>query len=419
MSQQAITAESVSGQSARDWPSVFVRENITEIAGDVALRLFGSSLSLVNLVTFLYWIFVQPVYRVLAPTSSAICWPAVPRCGSLRVLSQEDLYFAIVIASVASVLNALWFMRGEVRRGYWWLATISAVKGLIVMMDFRLALNQHYMYFWIAFAYLFVPRKRVCIGVLLVSFYVWAGLLKISPGSGWLTGGGLYGRKPLGLPAAWVGAECLYVVALELIVAFGLMARNRWIFWSSIAQFYLFHIASFWVVGFFYPIEMFLLLSFMPLNRLFKLTAPSLSVRTGFISSSVPWMFGAAQLIPHLFPGNPSITGEGRMFALNMFDAPVECHATAERLIGGQSAPRAAITIPFLEARLACDPMLYWSFATSYCESPRRPPGGDLNLYLESRPAGSSDFRPIVQIDHFCSRKPQYHVLRHNDWIQH
>ena len=54
---------------------------------------------------------------------------------------------------------------------------------------------------------------------------------------------------------------------MECLFSWGLLARNRWLFWGVFAQILLFHLVSFSVVGFYYPILMVLLLSVFPLSR--------------------------------------------------------------------------------------------------------------------------------------------------------
>src|SRR5438552_19020302 len=74
---------------------------------------------------------------------------------------------------------------------------------------------------------------------------------------------------------AGVVAACVYVIVLELGVAWGLLAKRAWIFWTSFAQFLVFHALSWQVVGFFYPLLMFAILTVFLLSRLVEPRDPS------------------------------------------------------------------------------------------------------------------------------------------------
>ena len=79
---------------------------------------------------------------------------------------------------------------------------------------------------FLALAFLLLPAKRDSTRVMLVLFYVWAGLLKLSPD--WLSGLALP-QPPRGVPADWVPLACKVVVGLELVVVWGLLAKRAWI----------------------------------------------------------------------------------------------------------------------------------------------------------------------------------------------
>jgi len=145
------------------------------------------------------------------------------------------------------------------------LLVLNLLKSLILFQDYRLRLNQHYMTYWVTLAFLFVPYKRRAISYLVASFYFWAGTLKFTPD--WFSGAALFGRAPLGVPQSLIPASCIYVVFLELVVTFGLLIRNRWIFWCALIQFIAFHIASWPIVQFFYPTLMLSILTIFPLAR--------------------------------------------------------------------------------------------------------------------------------------------------------
>jgi hypothetical protein len=407
----------------------FISRQADEIAEDTVLRYYGAALALVGTLTAVFWLTVHPLDRILSPNATAICWPFWENCYRWRFFGG-DVYLAVVLAlALTGAWTAFLFLKPDgARQAYWLLGASIAVRTLILLQDYRLVLNQHYMALWVTLTFLFVPSKRTSIRYLIIVFYLWAGLLKFGPE--WTSGVGLYGRRPFGMPQALIPAACTYVVVLELCIAPALLANRGWLFWPAFLQILLFHVGSFWVVGFFYPILMFLLLAIFPLVR-FSASVAECDVgrpaRQVAVARGAPrvvggvlvaW-FSALQLVPRLFPGDVSVTGEGRMFALNMFDAPLECRVSAEAEGSGQNVIVANLRVPYLNPRIACDPIVYLGAAKAACRTRADGPTfDDFHLTIETRKFGQSQFRPVVTIRSFCSTNPRYSVWRHNEWLQ-
>jgi len=393
----------------------YVRRQTDEITQDRALCAYGAALALVNALTCIYWLRVPRLDQLLSPDIAPVCWPFFPSCDAVRVLPGGAIFGIVFGLLVFSLLNAAAFFNRP-RGGWWLLLILSAIKYGIIAQDFRLTLNHHYMALWVTLSFLFVSNKRRVIPILIVTMYFFAGLLKINPSSQWLTGAAFYGRLPLGLPSSLIAYECAYVIALELLVAFGLLVKRPWVFWGALGQFVLFHVASFWVVGFFYPMLMFLLLSIFVFDRLIAVRSHRQPV-VGWHLLVVPGLFTMAQLVPFAIPGDSSITGEGRMFALNMFDAPLECHATLASGENGKFLVR-PLRPPFVNTRTMCDPVIFLGLTKAYCRAAEG--AGDVpevSLRLESRKVGEVAFHSVVSIDDFCRVMPTYSLLGHNWWI--
>jgi hypothetical protein len=255
---------------------------------------------------------------------------------------------------------------------------------------------------------------------LMVGFYFFAGLLKLN--QEWLSGRALYGITPIGVPPSLVPLSCVYVVALELLLVFGIWARSRVIFCGVLVQLVMFHIASWSVVGFLYPTMMLALLSIFPLTRWASpVEHERASLRLLLAGKDLPRTYGvlagfaALQLVPHLFPGSSALTGEGRMFALHMFDAPVECQATAQ----SHGPARSVVTLhsPRTPERVRCDPLLVFQIARRLCDQPSLRKH-DFDLSLKSWRAGERKKHTIIAVPQFCAAGIQYRLWRHNDWIQ-
>ena len=286
----------------------FFRRNVEEIAADPVLRVYGSLLALVHVLTFVQWQRGGTLRRILAAGGVPICWPFFEDCHLARVLGPagvDALLWGYLTVAVAALL--LFTRRWTAPAGYFVLLALELVKVLIIAQDYRLRLNQHYMAFFVALVFLLFPAKRRALQYLIVLFYFWAGTLKLNPE--WLSGASLYRRQFLWLPDALVPVACAYVVVLETILVFGLLARRPWIFWATLAQLALFHAMSWPIVGFFYPILMFALLAIFPLSRLFSAESerPSFARIEGRLEPRSTYAllagFSLLQLVPVRVPG--------------------------------------------------------------------------------------------------------------------
>jgi len=283
----------------------------------------------------------------------------------------------------------------------------------VIALDFRLTLNHHYMTLVIVGAYLLLPAKRLLIPVLLVVMYFWAGVLKLLPESDWMSAAAFYGRRPFDMPSAWLPAACAYVVVLEVALVWGLLSRIRTIAWLTFVQLILFHIGSYWVVGWFYPATMFALLSIVPLLWVHP-QPPRASYQVGraiarWTVAMAVVLFSGAQLVKWAFPGDPAMTGQGRVFALNMFDSPIEC----EMLAIGTDGAQQRLRVPFTNTRIRCDPIVFLGAARDRC----RKSGEPFRAVLRSRRVGEPAYRVLVDVDDFCARNPRYSLTAPNWWI--
>ena len=290
---------------------------------------------------------------------------------------------------------------------------------------------------WMTVPFLFVPGKRPLLVNLLVLFYFFAGILKIDPASEWLSGGALYNREKMYIPEELIPLSLYYVVAMELLLVFGVYAQNKWIYWSTFLQLVLFHIMSYPIVGFFYPALMFCLISILPLTRFLAIrpstgdtdkppqTSPVIQMTRGM--SFAGWVFiliyFAAQGFPHTFPGKSSMTGEGRFLgALHMFDARVKCKANAIfKTTDGREIPRNIFRQSpqylRLSVRIGCDPIVIIAYANDMCEYASQNKKGDFTLSLKSSTWNEEKYYTIIDWPNYCSNNVSYNLFTHNDWI--
>jgi hypothetical protein len=289
------------------------------------------------------------------------------------------------------------------------------------VQDFSLRLNQHYFLGFASLVYLLLPGKRDLLRYFLVFLYFWAGVLKLDVE--WLSGAALY-HDPLFVPKALIPASCVYVVVMECVFSWGLLSRDPRIFWATLAQLALFHLVSFPVVGFYYPLLMYLLLAIFPLAWFHRRTDETPDPLASLLRGAQPRttyaflaLFSLLQGVPRAIPGDEALTGEGRLFAIHMFDARVVCRGAIT--VRFDRRPPERIEIPNLEPpRIRCDPAVYFSQARRLCWENRAAPGfDDLDFFLESRRQTAETMQTVVDVHDFCARAPGYTMLGRNEWI--
>ncbi|MGE0641465.1 MAG: hypothetical protein AB7G12_05210 [Thermoanaerobaculia bacterium] len=407
--------------------SGYLQRQFGEIRADRALSIYGACLALTNVVGAFFWRSeTHSLARVIGPGSQAICWPWADGCASWRVLSTAQIDRAVLLYGIVALLTAALYASRRIPSAWVLHLALEATRLFVVGMDFRLRQNQHYMGFFVGVAFLFFSRRREVVRLLVVFFYVWAGLLKLN--REWLTGAALY-AQPWFVPASWNAVACSYVVVLEIVFSWGVLARRAVVFWFSFLQLVWFHVVSWGVVGFSYPMLMFGILTVFPLMRWFAPPAGSepeqpllarfarLRLRPATIALLL--LFSLLQLLPRLIPGDSTLTGEGRVFALHMFDARIVCDGKVT--LHDRHGRQQQLALHSQEAvRIACDPLLYWRNAQDLCSrvATRNPDFSDLDLVLDSRHSNEMTLHRVLDIRNFCTSRPQYRLFSRNDWIR-
>jgi len=384
---------------------------IDEIRSDRALAFYSIALAVAHLLTSIQWQFRSGVSLMIGGDAARLCWPFFEDCHVVRV-SVWTVHYTLWGFFLLSILAGLCFLFRKISAGYWLLGLVTAIRLLIMIQDYRLRANQHYMLNWIVLAFLFLPGKRTLLHHLLVSLYVWAGILKLD--WEWLSGVALYNQDRLWLPASLVPASCVYVVFLETTLIFGLYSRRNWIFYATLAQLAAFHIFSWPIVGFWYPTLMFCLLSILPLTRLLSppgewVTFSSLrDLGRRRLNVAVLAVFALLQMMPRVFPGDSALTGEGRVFALHMFDALVVCDAKLTyHMADGSTREDALAETQRLPHRSRCDPIIFFDLAKNSCRQ-RLPGVVDLDLSLRSKHSADAQYRQTIDVKSFCAADPDY-----------
>lgn len=378
------------------------------------LRIYGGLLALVHLVAAVHW-FRGPYAHWMTKAADEICWPWLAGCASWRPVELSSVHLLLGVYASASVFVAALYGRGRNPRAAWWgLLALELAKLCFLALDFRIRQNQNYMASWVTWVFLFLPCASQAIRLLLPTFYFWAGVLKLN--KEWMSGSAIYGELWVFGRGPWLPWACAYVVLLELVLIWGLLSRRRVLFWATLGQLVLFHVLSYSVVSFYYPLLMFALLAIYPLS------GPRSGVdlwRTGKRSSTALLLavFCALQIFPWTFPGDPALTGEGRHFSLNMFDAKVDCQMEAFAQVGSERRTWDLRTPAFV--RLRCDPVIAWNRIRSLCRDLRGTPWFDtLALRLDSKRFSDESFTRVVDEPGVCLKELSYSPFRPNAWIR-
>ena len=129
-------------------------------------------------------------------------------------------------------------------------------------------------------------------------------------------------------------------------------------------------------------------------------------------------LFSLLQLMPYAFPGDRALTGQGRLYALHMFDARATCVGWADLHNADGTTMRRDLKLP-LDTRIACDPIVYFNRARNLCR--QRDAGHvafeDLDLFLSARRSSEGELKRVIATRGFCARRERYDPFRHNAWI--
>lgn len=335
-------------------------------------------------------------------------WPVFSFLQLSRPVSAlfVNFYFALYLG--VSIICLFLFLKNKTSILSAWLLLIflTLMKFFINIQDYNLMGNYHYVSLLVSLVYLFFPAKKQNIPLAIVMIYFSAGLLKTN--WEWISGSALF--STLTAPNSLIIVLCSYVLLLELIFSWALL-YSRKLFWFFFIQFIGFHIFSWKFVGAYYPITMFLMLSFFILNYLFN------DSEEFTFKKKSSWFLVTAvlilQFVPLFFPGESRLTGEGRYFSLNMFDSLPICEV---KIVGIKNGKQ--VDVPFVishGARMVCDPLVFYNYTKALCAKNHFE---SIRLNLKSRMTSEGKFKLIIDESNFCSDDIRYSVFKHNHWIR-
>jgi hypothetical protein len=407
------------------WLQAFVARFLRPFREDPVVHAYGVSMLAAHGVA---WGFLASPDNALflladAQEDPSYCWPHFEACWRFRLQTHSQVMIVLgFYLAVIGLTAALLFIKRH--RSYWLSAlAMNACLFAIVSLDYRLRGNYFYMLFWLAAVYLFWPAKRWAVPLIIVSFYVWAGRLKLN--TEWLSGSIFYAKLWL-IPERLYPAACAYVVVLELVFIWGLLAkRPAWLAFTLV-QLVLFHLQSLSQIHWVYPGMMASILSWFVLERvlgrpedranlaqLFRGGAP----RSAYVLCA---LFGATQLLSLLYEGDVSLTGQGRVYALHMFESKQVCDVKLQGHFRGQAKVQEFdLKDDRLELRLLCDPIVYLSRARHFCRTiaSQVPDLESTDWVMKSRRGTEPDLHTIIEVKDVCRQLPAYRLLGSNGWL--
>ncbi len=366
--------------------------NLSEFKTDPLLSVYGQFLAAISIFTAGYWAYLGEPSAV----EQMRCFAQMPFCVEFNSIYQSWPMLApthLVLIAVLALFSIFAFRAERPGTACAWLVGSLMVKTIWIIRSYEYMGNFHYMPLIMTLVFVFFPHRRANCSLLLVLFYVSAGLLKFNPE--WTTGAALYNIPEMNLKL--LADLTLLVPTLEVSVSWLLLSSNAWWRRIALASFFVFHAFSWLIVGALYPGVMFLLLSlfFLPeIKKSWRLPNAPLPKASLILGS----LFLLLQFTPYIFAIDPALTGLPRTFSLNMFDAKTECVARIEVVKGRETrhVPR-----DFLEAtRIHCDPIVLFSQVRRICALDSEV---EVNLELWSRRQTSLDFTLATQVGRACS----------------
>lgn len=381
----------------------WIRLQVIEVQENRELHFYGAALGFTHILSWIFWSGGKTIAKHLSDPIE-ICWQFFSSCHEYRLLIAHVFPLLNVLFILSAIMaTLLWFNPKWVAYAYYALCLASVFKLLFYLVDYREMGNYHYMPQWVILVFLFFRNKTEAIRYLIVAFYIWAGFLKFN--EEWLSGAAMFGH-PI-LSGVYLIIGCFLVIVLECVASLFLLSPNKILLYFTLFLFLVFHLFSWHIVGFFYPMIMFSLLSIFvlcqnsPVNYLdfFKGRA-ALSIYLVLV------LFSLAQLPPLFAKTDSALTGESRLTSLNMFDAKIDCAAHILLKQNNRDNPKwMDINRPVVEMgpRIRCEPWVYIVYAQSLCRIQKKDPDFEnIDVYLVGRRSSAHNYQKLLDLKDVC-----------------
>lgn len=402
----------------------YYQKQIDEISSSRALRFYGAALSAILVVTAAAWWELAPT--VFSISTLPLCWPQFPFCNDLRSFwTETTVSVHVILIAALGLLGIGSFLSQRTRLGYFALAAGTLLKVFVQIQDFRFMGNYHYMPYWLIAIFLLIPNKRTALPWMIVAFYISAGSLKFN--QEWLSGATLL--RPSFLPLELVRPLLLYAILQECLIVFGLVAQHKWFFRFAFLNFVAFHLFSWHIVGWFYPVVMFFVLSIFPLLRresesFFSIEELLKSPRKfPKMAGATLGLFAVINIYPHFLSGEAALTGNGRMLGLNMLDVMPTCRHNMflrYKKSGGElETVEWTNALPSLATRIKCDPIVFWNLANNLCRSEsENKEFVNLDMALIAKRQTDPAYRRIFAVRDFCTKGSAPNIFLPTPWVE-
>ncbi len=367
-------------------------ESWNEILENPRLRYYGSFLAFIHLVSA----YIFSGYRLHYLTKSnpfPICYPGLEGCERFRFFEFEQLKWVIGFYAILSLSTIISFLfKKSSRFALIGLTVLFFFKYFLQLTDYRLATNYHFLAQVITFFYLFFSSRILILSVLIPGIYFCAGLLKFN--ADWLSGEALI--EPSYIQGTPLSLLLIYVIILEVIIVWFLFSKNKYLRWATLFQLFLFHVYSWHIVSYPYPMFMFCILAFFLLIP-YEIYAKKITVKS-FSFIFIPLF--VLQMIPYAFTQDPALDGRYRIFSFNMMDVKSVCEQSFVFTNLKGDKVNLGMPIKIRRPRIYCDPQVTKEIARSYCAQSKEE--GTLSVVHLSRRSTEKNAREILNYQLKC-----------------
>ncbi|HPF77962.1 MAG TPA: hypothetical protein PLF01_01600 [Alphaproteobacteria bacterium] len=385
--------------------------SIKEIENDVAVRLFGGAVLIGFLVSFKNWEGNWGTTIMAKLNGSALCWPTFQSCYNWIFMDArpegytQNTIFMLMLGVIFLAAYAL--LSKKYTLAHVSIFILFLWKLYVTSISYRYSANYDYYQTSFTIIFLFLPHKRFFGSLAVVTFYFLSTATKIH--ETW-TLGTYFTSMKTGLPIFPKWATLFLtnlVIFMEMIAAWFLFSKNKFLQRTVFFFFAVFHLYSGTLVGYHYPtiVTPSLLIFFGPLFKPFD-TVPN------GIKSFPGWCFFlflfSMQMLSHTIPGDEKLTLEGNFYGLYMFEANHQCSVRI-----ADENDNAIFRYDSASARDRCDPYRYWfRIKHTYCEQNK----GAKYSFKMTHSINGGPFYMIVNEPDLCAL--EYKPFSKNDWIK-
>lgn len=385
--------------------------SIKEIESDIAVRLFGAAVLIGFLVTFKSWEGNFATSILARDSGSTLCWPAFQGCADWFFMTArphgytQNIIFMVMLELIFLATYGL--LAKKYTLAHICILLLFLWKLYITSINYRYNANYDYYQTLFTFVFLFLPHKRFFGSLTVVFFYFLSTAVKIH--ESW-TLGTYFTAMKTGLPIfpkEWTIILTNFLIFMEMIAAWFLFSKNKFLQRSIFIFFVIFHFYSGALVGYHYPVIVSpsLIIFFGPLFKPFKHVPNGLKSIPGW---SLILALLCLQMVSHIIPGDEKLTLEGNFYGLYMFESNHQCSIRAY-----DENQKVIFTQDSTIARNRCDPYRYWfRLKERYC-TPYNTSKYSLKM---THSINGGPFYLIVNEPDICTL--EYKPFSHNDWIK-